>query len=83
MSRTRSTPVTDAAVHVEPLHTEGPITAAVVRDDRAWVAGGRNSPWLMLFDAVSGGSSCVLVAGVLGGGCVYEVTLGPRQLVLL
>ncbi|KAF6253127.1 hypothetical protein COO60DRAFT_1463350 [Scenedesmus sp. NREL 46B-D3] len=33
---------------------EGPITALLVRDDHAWVAGGRTQPWLAVFDAVAG-----------------------------
>eukprot|EP00879_Flechtneria_rotunda_P024247 GHRR01025695.1.p1 GENE.GHRR01025695.1~~GHRR01025695.1.p1 ORF type:complete len:435 (+),score=161.29 GHRR01025695.1:1143-2447(+) len=33
---------------------EGPIRALLVRDDRAWVAGGRTEPWIGLFDAVAG-----------------------------
>jgi hypothetical protein len=33
---------------------EGPIRCMLVRDDRAWVTGGRTEPWLALFDAVSG-----------------------------
>jgi hypothetical protein len=34
---------------------EGPIRTMLVRDDRAWVGGGRTDPWLGLFDAVLGG----------------------------
>ena len=34
---------------------EGPIRTMMVRDDRAWVAGGRAEPWLAIFDAVQGG----------------------------
>jgi hypothetical protein len=33
---------------------EGPIRAMLVRDDRAWVSGGRTDPWIALFDAVLG-----------------------------
>jgi hypothetical protein len=33
---------------------EGPIRTMLVRDDRAWVGGGRTDPWIGLFDAVLG-----------------------------
>lgn len=36
---------------------EGPIRAMLVRDDRAWVSGGRTDPWIALFDAVMGEQS--------------------------
>lgn len=35
---------------------EGPIRTMLVRDDRAWVGGGRTDPWIGLFDAVLGKS---------------------------
>lgn len=34
----------------------------LVRDDRAWVAGGRTEPWLALFDAVTGAASPLSMA---------------------
>lgn len=33
---------------------EGPIRVMLIRDDRAWVGGGRTDPWIGLFDAVLG-----------------------------
>eukprot|EP00775_Hariotina_reticulata_P009889 gene9889-10046_t len=48
---------------------EGPIRAMLVRDDRAWVAGGRTEPWIGLFDAVLGAQLDMWLCG-LHGGCV-------------
>eukprot|EP00882_Tetradesmus_deserticola_P011737 GHRQ01012417.1.p1 GENE.GHRQ01012417.1~~GHRQ01012417.1.p1 ORF type:complete len:613 (+),score=232.73 GHRQ01012417.1:203-1840(+) len=33
---------------------EGPISALLLRDEHAWVAGGHTEPWLAVFDAVAG-----------------------------
>lgn len=52
LSMRRSMSCRNGSAEVESA--EGPIRALLVRDDRAWVAGGRTEPWLALFDAVAG-----------------------------
>jgi hypothetical protein len=47
---------------------EGPVRALLVRDDRAWAAGGRGEPWLALFDAVAGVLRDMVSFGVKGKG---------------
>jgi hypothetical protein len=57
---------------------EGPIRCLLVRDDRAWVAGGRTEPWLAVFDAVAGGAQLCEPASTVMVKCAVPNTTGSK-----